>query len=269
MRFVPPGLGDGKRQGWPKLGQRLRIGSQLTNLGLGSYPAVTLASARERAIKNAQSVAEGGDPRTPVATIPTFADAVDAVISMHSEGWKHPTTAKRWWATLDTYAIPVLANHPVSEVTTSHVMEVLTPIWLAKTETGKKVRERIGVVMKWAIAQGFRADNPAGDAVTKGLPKSSQRVEHHRVLPFAEVGEAVRQVRATDAWPLTKLAFELLTLTACRSSEIRLADWSEFDLDGSTWIIPATRTKNGLEHRVPLSDAAIDVLRTAQELSDR
>ena len=94
-------------------------------------------------------------------------------------------------------------------------------------------------------------------------------MKHHRALPFAEVGAAIRQVRATDAWPVTKLAFELLTLTACRSSEIRLADWSEFDLDGSTWIIPATRTKNGLEHRVPLSDAAIDVLRTAQELSDR
>ena len=268
VRFVPPGLGMANGRIGRNSGQRLRIGSQLTNLGLGSYPAVTLASARERAVKNAQSVAEGGDPRTPVATIPTFADAVDAVISVHSEGWKHPKTAKRWRATLDTYPMPVLANHPVSEITTSHVMEVLTPIWLAKPETGKKVREPIGVVMKWSIAQGFRADNPAGDAVTRGLPKSSQRVEHHRALPFAEVGEAVRQVRATDAWPSTTLAFELLTLTACRSSEIRLADWSEFDLDGATWTIPATRTKNGLEHRVPLSDTAMDVLRTVQDLSD-
>ena len=117
-------------------GQRLRIGGQLTNLGLGSYPAVTLALARGRAIKNAQVVAEGGDPRTPVATIPTFADAVDRVIAERSAGWKNPKTAKRWRSTLETYAMPVLGNHPVSEITASHVMEVLTPIWAGETGNG-------------------------------------------------------------------------------------------------------------------------------------
>ena len=249
-------------------GQRVRIGGQLTNLGLGPYPAVTLANAREKAKKNARLIAEGGDPRTPVVTIPPFDKAVDKVIAMHSEGWKHPKTAKRWRATLDVYAMPVLGGKTISEVTTADVMAVLTPIWLAKPETGRKVRERLGVVMKWAIAEGYRDDNPAGDAITKGLPKQSQRAKHFKALPFAEVGVAIEKVRATDAWPATKMCFEFLALTATRSGEARLATWDEFDLDAATWTIPAARMKNGLEHRVPLSGAVLDVLQRVREWSD-
>ena len=129
-------------------GQRVRIGDQETNLGIGSYPAVTLALARERAKANAQLIAGGGDPRTPVATIPTFAQALERVIAIHAEGWKHPKTAKRWQATLDSYAVPVVGNKLVSEITTADAMAVLTPIWIAKPETGRKVRERMGVVLK-------------------------------------------------------------------------------------------------------------------------
>ena len=249
-------------------GQRLRIGGQLTNLGLGSYPAVTLALARGRAVKNAQVVAEGGDPRTPVATIPTFADAVDRVIAERSAGWKNPKTAKRWRSTLETYAMPVLGNHPVSEITASHVMEVLTPIWLAKPETARQVREHTSVIAEWAIGHGYRPDNPAGRAIIKSLPKQGQRVQHFRALPFTEVGAALEKVRATDAWWSTKACAEFLTLCAVRSGEARLATWNEIDWKSATWTIPASRMKAGLEHRVPLSDAAMDVLHRARELSD-
>lgn len=249
-------------------GQRLRIGDQVTNLGLGSFPAVTLALARGRAIKNAQVVAEGGDPRAPVATLPTFSDAVERVIAARSEGWKNPKTPKRWRATLETYAMPALGRKLVCDVTTADVVNALTPIWLAKPETARQVREHLSVVMEWAIGHGYRPDNPAGKAITKSLPKQTQRVNHHRALPFAEIGATVRRVRATDAWLGTKLCFELLALTATRSGEARLADWNEFDLGSSTWTIPASRMKNGLEHRVPLSDAAMDVLRRVRALSD-
>ena len=248
-------------------GQRLRIGAHVTNVGLGSYPAVTLAMARRRAIKNAQTVVEGRDPRKPVETIPTFADAVARVIQVRAAGWKHPKTAQRWRATLETYAIPLIGAKPVSKITTGDVVTVLEPIWLTKPETGRQVRERLSVVLDWVIAKGYRTDNPASKAIAKSLPKQTQRVTHFKALPFAGVGDAVRQVRETDAWPGTKLCFELLVLTATRSGETRSADWQEFDLDNATWTIPAERTKNGLEHRIPLSDAALDVLTRARHLS--
>ena len=248
--------------------QRLRINSQAFNIGLGPYPVITLAKARELALANRRAVAEGIDPRTPTETIPTFANAVDRVIALHKEGWKSPKTAKRWRATLETYAMPRLRHKLVSEITTADVMAVLTPIWLAKPETGRQVREHIGVVMKWAIGQGYRNDNPTSDAITKALPKQGQRVKHFTALPFAEVATALATIRGTAAHPSTKLAFELLTLTACRSGEARLATWDEVDLDAATWTIPAARMKNALEHRVPLSEQAMGVLRRARELSD-
>ena len=263
--LVKPTSTDRISKSWA---QRLRLNGKPFDLGLGSYPRVPLALARARALENAQVVEQGQDPRVKPSTIPTFADAVDAVITMHSEGWKNPKTAKRWRATVDTYALPTLGDKLVSEITSSDAMSVLTPIWLAKPETGRKVRERIGVVMKWSIAQGYRTDNPAGDAITAALPKTAQRVQHHRALPFAEVGAAIQKVRTTDAWPATKLAFEYMTLTATRSGETRLATWDEVDLDSGTYTIPAARMKTGLEHRVPLSLQAVDLLRQAQELAD-
>ena len=249
-------------------GQRLRIRGQLTNLGLGSYPTVSLALARGKAIKNAQTVEEGIDPRMPVNTVPTFAEAVDAVIASRAEGWKNPKTSKRWRATLETYAIPALGRRLVSEVATGDVMHALSPIWLSKPETGRQVREHLSVVMEWAIGQGFRADNPASQAITKSLPKQNQRVKHFKALPFSALGQAIKQVRGTTAWLGTKLCFEFISLTAARSGEARQARWDEFDLEARTWTIPASRMKNGLEHRVPLSPAAMNVMAKAQELRD-
>ena len=248
-------------------GQRLRIGGQLTNLGLGSYPPVSLALARGRAIKNAQLVAEGGDPRKPVVTIPTFAKAVDEVIDLRSKRWKNPKTAKRWRAVLQAYAMPVLANMSISEIQSYHVMEVLIPIWVEKPETGRQAREHMSMVMEWAKAEGHRTDNPADKAILKALPKHGRK-NHYKALPFAELGRAIGKVRSTDAHPSTKLAFEFIALTACRSGEARLATWDELDLDAAIWTVPASKMKNGLEHRVPLSDAALDVLRQAKELGD-
>ena len=164
--------------------------------------------------------------------------------------------------------MPVLGNHPVSEITASHVMEVLTPIWLAKPETARQVREHTSVIAEWAIGHGYRPDNPAGRAIIKSLPKQGQRVQHFRALPFTEVGAALEKVRATDAWWSTKACAEFLTLCAVRSGEARLATWDEIDWKSATWTIPASRMKAGLEHRVPLSDAAMDVLHRARELSD-
>ena len=211
---------------------------------------------------------EGIDPRKPLKPVPRFVEAVDKVIEVHEEGWTNPRIAKQWRSSLNKYAIPTLGSRLVSEITTADVLDVLVPIWNTKRETATKVRERMAAVMRWSIAEGHRTDNPAGEAVIAALPKTTHRVQHQRALPFAEVGDAVRKIRETSAWPSTKLAFEFLVLTACRVGEVRQARWSEVNLAAATWTIPAAKMKNGLEHRVPLSSAALEVILAAKEMSD-
>ena len=249
-------------------GQRLRVRGQITNLGLGSYPTVTLASARGKAIANSQAVDRGIDPRQAVATMPTFAEAVEAVIAARSEGWKNPKTAKRWRSVLETYAMPAIGRQPVNEIRAVDVAHILSPIWLGKPETGRMLREHISVVMEWSVGQEYRPDNPAGKAIIKSLPKQTKRVEHFKALPFSELGQAIKQVRETQAWAGTKLAFEFLALTATRCGETRLATWAEVDIEGAVWNIPASRMKTGREHRIPLTAAALDVLQRARQLAD-
>ena len=195
--------------------QRLRINGRPFNIGLGSYPRVTLAEAREKALVNVRAVDGGKDLRVKEKPIPTFAEAVDSLIAIRSEGWKHPKTMQRWRATLVTYAMSVLGDKLVSEVKTSHIMEVLTPIWLTRPATGRQVREHLSVIMEWAIAENYRIDNPAGKAITKSLPKQTQRVKHHRALPFAEVGAAIGRVRAYRGVADNKALFRALDPDRC------------------------------------------------------
>ena len=118
----------------------------------------------------------------------------------------------------------------------------------------------IGAVMKWAVAQGYRDDNPAGDAISAALPKAAVRKQHMRALPHAEVGAALARVHGSGAWPGAMLALEFLVLTAARSGEVRNARWEQIDRNGAVWTILAERTKAGREHRVPLSPGALEVL---------
>ena len=249
--------------------QRLQINGQAVNVGLGSYPVVTLAVAREKALANRRVVSQGNDPRGTADRAPRFADAVERVIGIHSCSWKDGgKTAGLWRSSLNAYAMPRLGRKTVDAITSSDIMGVLVPIWTGKGETAKKVRQRMSAVMKWAIAEGFRDDNPAGEIISAALPKTGRRVTHQRALPHADVGAALATIRESKAWPATKLAFEFLTLTACRSNEARLADWGEIDLATAIWTIPPARTKAGREHRIPLSNAALRVLRQARDLSD-
>ena len=248
--------------------QRLRIDGKAVNLGLGSFPVVTLAEARAKALANARAVAAGQDPRQ-VAAVPTFRDATDRVVALHSANWKDGgKSAKQWAASLDAYAMPRLGDKRVDRITTADVMAVLMPIWNDKRETARRVRQRLGAVLKWAVAQGYRDDNPAGDAIGAALPKGGQQREHHRALGHADVAGALRTIRETAAWPTTKLAIEYIALTASRSGEVRGAKWCETDLEAKTWTVPADRMKAGKEHRVPLSASALAVLDSAREYED-
>ena len=247
--------------------QRLRIDGKPTNIGLGPYPLVTLAEAREMALENAKALRQGRDPRSASkGAAPTFAQALDAVIKLHSATWRdRGRSEKQWRASMETYALPRLGQRPVDAISTADVLAVLLPIWNDKRETARRVRQRISATMKWAITQGHRLDNPAGVAIAEALPKDSIGKVRHRALPHEEVSAAVATIRATSAHPTTRLALEFLVLTAARSGEVRGARWDEIDLDSATWTVPAERMRAGREHRVPLTAQAITVLAEARQ----
>lgn len=255
--------GGGVTKSWV---QRLIINGKPTHIGLGPTWLVSLGEAREVALDNHRIVRKGGDPRR-VADTPTFGEAVEQVIAMHSAGWKNGGgTAEAWRSQLARHAAS-LADMKVDKITSGDVLGVLEPIWLARPEIAKKQRHRINAVMKWAIAQGYRSDNPAGDTLVAALPKQNGG-RHHRAVPAAEVPGVIAAVHASDAWQGTKLAFEFLALTACRSGEVRLATWTEIDRERRVWTIPSDRTKTSVSHRVPLTDAALRVLAEAEKIAN-
>ena len=249
--------------------QRINIEGRQRNLGLGSWPHVSLAEAREKCALNLAARRRGELVTGRKRTVPTFEEAVEKVIAVHRAGWKDGSRSETdWRATLRDYAMPKLGRRPVHRINPADVMEVLLPIWNEKRVTARRVRHRISAVMRWAVAQGYREDNPAGEAIGAALPKNGVRPQHLPALPYAEVAGALEQVRRSGAYPGTVLAFEFLVLTACRSGEVRGARWDEIDLEAREWRIPPERMKTGREHRVPLSTGGLAVLREARALSD-
>lgn len=253
--------------------QRVTIGGRRRELGLGAPPAVSLAEAREIALENKRIVRSGGDPlqaKRQASGIPTFEEAARTVHAMHSAAWRNPKHAAHFISTLQTYAFPRMGSRKVSEVTSADVLAVLQPIWLEKAETARRVRQRIGTVMKYAIAQGWRLDNPA-ENIGKALPRHNVEKRNRKALPYNEVAGCIAVVHASRAALATKLALEFLILTACRSGEVRAARWEELELTDprtATWAIPGSRTKTGKPHRVPLSSRAVAILKEAETLRD-
>ena len=246
--------------------QRLRVNGRPVNIGLGAYPVVTLAEARAEALENRRALEKGRDPR---AGVPTFAEAVEHVIRNYAAGWKDSGKSEaQWRASLRDYAIEMIGHKRVCDITTADLLSILLPYWQTKNETMRRVWQRIGAVMKWSIAQGYRKDNPAGENLRAALPKNSIRRTHQKALPHDEVSAALAKIRNSGAYWATVACFEFMTLTATRSGEARLARWEEVDLEMATWTIPAERMKAKRFHRVPLSDAALDVLDTARRKAD-
>ena len=250
--------------------QRLVIHGKRCQLGLGGYPLVTLAEARNKAFENRKLARAGGDPLALKRRVhvPTFAGAAARVHEIHGPGWRNARHAATWLSSLREYAFPRFGERPVSDVSAQDVMAVLLPIWHSKPETAKRIRQRIGTVMKWAIAEGHRLDNPAGEILTAALPRHNGGPRHHRALPYGEVAGALAAVRASGAGMSTRLAFEFLVLTAARSGEVRLATWDEIDVEARVWTVPGERMKAGREHRVPLCARALAILDEARILRD-
>ena len=257
--------------GAKRWGQRLVIHGRQRTLGLGGCALVSLAEARQAALENRKIARAGGDPlaRRHISETPSFEAAAATVIDLHRHGWRNEKHAAQWEATLRGYVFPRLGKRSVADISTADVMAVLMPIWNEKPETARRVRQRISTVMKWAVAQGYRADNPAGDAIGAALPKHNGKSKrHHRALPHGEVAAAIETVRGSGAGIAVKLAFEFLILTAAHSGEVRLATWDEIDKEAATWTVPAARMKAGLEHRVPLCDRAMAILDEARAIAD-
>ena len=249
---------------------RLTIDGRRRDLGLGGYPSVSLARARQLAGGHRLAVAEGRDPLAEKrrAATPTFAEAAVKVHEANLPRWKNGKHTAQWLSTLERYAFPTIGKMPLDRITRRDVLAVLTPIWTTKPETARRVRQRIRTVLKWAMAHEFVEHNAAGEGIDGALPAMRRFKAHHRALPYAEVPAALETIDASTAGMAAKLCLRFLILTAARSGEARGATWSETDLGNRLWTIPAERMKGGAEHRVPLSDAALAVLHEALPLVD-
>ncbi len=250
--------------------QRIIIRGKRSELGLGSPSLVSLAEARAVALENRKLARAGGDPlqaRREALAVLTFEEAARKVHELHKPTWRSPKHAQDFITSLENYAFPKLARLKVTDVNTADVLAVLSPIWTEKAETARRVRQRIGTVLKWAIAQGWRQDNPA-ENIAQALPKTAKRQAHRKALPYADVAGCLETVKASGAGQATKLAIEFLVLTATRSGEVREAVWDEIDLTAKVWEIPAARMKMKRPHRVPLSLRALEILADARALGD-
>lgn len=253
---------------------RYMLNGKARQMGLGAVHTVSLAEARERARAARALLLDGIDPidhkdaqrqqaiAEAVERI-TFKDAADKYITAHKAGWRNEKHAEQWRATLQSYAYPVIGGMAVAAVDTAHVLEVLEPIWTTKTETASRVRGRIEAVLDWAKARRYRkGENPARwrGHLDKLLPAPSKvrRVKHRTALPYVEVPGFMERLRDNDS--VSAKALEFTILTAARTGETIGARWSEIDIDAKLWIVPGERTKSGREHRVPLTDRAIEIL---------
>ena len=246
--------------------QRVRIEGRLTSIGLGPYPEVTLAEARQKALDNSRGVLLGQDPRG--RGVPTFAEAAERTIELHREAWKAGSLLpEQWESTFRLHAAPLLDKR-VDRIESADVLACLSPIWNSKPAAARKAQHRITAVFRWCIGRNYRADNPVDRAVV-ALPKANgHTTTHHRALPHGEVAAALRAVRGTtDTHASAALCVELIVLTAVRPGEARGALWDEIDMDAATWTIPASRMKAGREFTVPLSTTALAVLERARKLS--
>lgn len=244
---------------------RYQVQGRRRDLGLGAFPDVSLAMARERASEARRLIAEGEDPiaKKHQAKPKTFKDAALELIESKRPGWKSAKHAAQWTSTLETYAFAKIGRLQVAKIQTADVIACLTPIWSDKPETANRVRQRIEAVIDYASALGIReGDNPARwrGHLDNLLPKPTKvkAVKHHPAMPHAEIADFIADLSDRSGVAARALGFTILT--AARSGETRGMTWAEVDLENGVWTIPAERMKAGKEHRVPLTPQAIAYL---------
>jgi integrase len=247
-------------------------------MGLGSLQQQPLAKARKRGRELAQQVLDGLDPieearkrevalRLEHSKATTFDKAVELCIAAKRHEWSNAKHAVQWTNTLKQYASPIIGKLPIQQIDTGLLLRVLEPIWTTKTETATRVRQRIETVIDYCKARGqFQGENPArlDGHLSELLPKAKKvkRVKHHPALPYPQMHVFMTELRNQRG--IAALALEFLILTAARTGEVIGARWEEVDLQNRIWTIPAERMKAGKQHRVPLTDRAVEILQTLQ-----
>lgn len=253
------------------------LNGKAREMGLGSYNVVGLEAARrardeQRALLKGPARVDPVDVRiaqrrqstVDTAKSKTFSECASTYIEAHKAGWRHAKYANEWASSLTTYVDPTFGKLPVGAVDTGMVITVLDPIWRTKTELANRIRGRVEVILDWATVRGFRSgDNPARwrGHLDKLLPKRSKirPVQHREALPYSDMPGFLKSLRKHTG--TAAQALEFVILTAARVSEVVGATWPEIDLKAAIWTIPGARTKSGRDHRVPLSDAAIVLLK--------
>jgi integrase len=254
---------------------RSPLTQKLRDMGLGPIHSVGLSMARERAAAQRSAILNGRDPidvregesrkrALEAAKAVTFSQCAASYIESHRAGWRNEKHGDQWENTIKTYCAPVIGPLPVQDVDTGLVLKILEPIWSSKPETASRLRGRIENVLDWATARGYRSgENPARwkGNLKQLLPTLAKkdRVEHHKAMPFPEVGDFVQNLRGMSGVAARCLEFTILT--AARTSEATQAKAEEFDLTNATWTIPGARMKAKKEHRVPLSPRALEIVR--------
>lgn len=242
---------------------RVTKDGKTTDYGLGGFPLVSLAEAREAAFDMRRAIKRGEAPqRRAKLGGDLFETLAEEYIKAHTPGWKNPKSADQWRSSLKAYAYPVIGKKTAQAVTTTDVLDIVRPIWQTKTETASRVRGRIEKVLDYATAHGMRSgDNPARWAghLSTLLPKRTAvaTVEHHAAMDYRDLPEFWKKLAVMDGSGAAALRWTILT--AARSGETRGATYDELDKDG-LWIIPAERMKAGKEHRVPLTKVALAVV---------
>lgn len=254
---------------------RAMVGALRRDMGLGGYPDVSLAKARERAKDYRESIRAGIDPvaakeanrasliADQLKAI-NFRDAAHRCHAAKSPEFRNEKHRKDWISALERHAIPVIGSLPVASIDRAHILQVLEPIWRTKTETATRVRQRLESVLTWATVSGHRVgENPARwkGNLQELLPNPAKvsKVKHHPALPWNQVGQFMTDLRKMKG--IAPRALEFAILTAARSGEVRGMAWAEVDFDSKVWTVPADRIKSGREHKVPLSDEAIAILK--------
>jgi integrase len=249
-------------------------------MGLGSLRHVTLAEARQKAEEARKLRRDGVDPlnarrgqkldKLKAAKAMTFKQAAEQYITAQEAGWRSALHAQQWRRTLEQHTYPLLGDLPLAAIDTPLVMQVIEPMWSTTTETASRVRGRIESILGWATVKGHRpaGDNPARwkDHLEHMLPapaKVKAKV-HHAALPYSEISGFMAQLRQQEG--VAARALEFLILCASRTDEVREAPWKEIDLREKMWVIPGPRMKGKREHRVPLTDEALAILKQMEAL---
>lgn len=242
--------------------QRLTIDGRRVDLGLGGWPVVTLAAARDAALANRRKVHAGEDPRGErrKASVPTFEVAAERTIAANRPAWKHADRmAEVWRRALAAHAFPVFGSRRLDQIERADVIGILDPIWGSKPQAARSLRRYVSAVFAWGVAHDLIARNPA-DGLDAALPAQRTVTRHFPAMDHGNVAAALVVIDASRASDSVKACLRFVALTACRSAEARGMTWAEVDRDAATWTIPAEKMKGQKAHTVPLSPAAIAVL---------